>query len=112
MFLWGSSLQVKFIKFSPLHEIKATNVAIIVPEEEKFMKKYGKGRSFQDACADADTTAKFLAAINEFAREDGVKGYEIPKAIYLEHEPFSVRSNAFKSVFILLRLKMSCLLRP
>ncbi|CAG5113189.1 Oidioi.mRNA.OKI2018_I69.chr2.g7318.t1.cds [Oikopleura dioica] len=80
MFLWGSSLQ-------------ATNVAIIVPEEDKFMKEYGKGRTFEEACTDPDTIAKFLTAINEFARQDGVKGYEVPKAIYLEHELFSIENE-------------------
>ncbi|CAG5113191.1 Oidioi.mRNA.OKI2018_I69.chr2.g7319.t2.cds [Oikopleura dioica] len=80
MFLWGSSLQ-------------ATNVAIIVPDEEKFMKEYGKCRTFQEACADPDTAANFLSAINKFAREDGVKGYEVPKAIYLEHELFSIENE-------------------
>ena len=65
-------------------------MAIIVPDEEKFMKEYGNGRTFEEACADPETAANFLVAINKFAREDGVKGYEVPKAIYLEHELFSV----------------------
>jgi len=70
-------------------------VAIIVPEEEKFMKEYGKDRTFEEACADPETAANFLVAINKFAREDGVKGYEVPKAIYLEHELFSVSFQSF-----------------
>ena len=93
MFLWGSSLQVKLNLIFLITKNKATNVAIIVPEEDKFMKEYGKGRTFEEACTDPDTIAKFLTAINEFARQDGVKGYEVPKAIYLEHELFSVRNN-------------------
>jgi len=80
MFLWGSSLQ-------------STNVAIIVPDEEKFMKEYGKGRTFEEACADPETAANFLVAINKFARDDGVKGYEVPKAIFLEHELFSIENE-------------------
>ena len=49
-------------------------MAIIVPDEEKFMKEYGNGRTFEEACADPETAANFLVAINKFAREDGVKG--------------------------------------
>lgn len=70
-------------------------MAIIVPDEEKFMKEYGKGRTFEEACADPETAANFLVAINKFAREDDVKGYEVPKAIFLEHELFSVSFQIF-----------------
>ena len=59
-------------------------MAIIVPEEEKFMKEYGKDRTFEEACADPETAANFLVAINKFAREDGVTGYEVPKAFLSE----------------------------
>jgi hypothetical protein len=69
------------------------NVAIIVPNEESFMKEYGNGRTFEEACADIDTAAQFLKALNLFARKDGIKGYEIPMACYLETEPFSVRTS-------------------
>ena len=58
------------------------------------MKEYGKNRTFQEACADRNIAAAFLAVINKFAREDGLKGYEVPKAIHLETEPFSVSSHA------------------
>lgn len=45
---------------------------------------------FSAICNDRGTMEMILKDINEWARQEGLKGFEIAKAIHLESDPFSV----------------------
>ena len=45
---------------------------------------------FSAICNDSGTMEMILKDINEWARQEGLKGFEIAKAIHLESDPFSV----------------------
>ena len=78
IFVWGNSLQ-------------SCNVAVIVPDEVELRKKVKDDeKSFEDLCKEKSVNEAVLTAVNEFARKEGLKGFEIAKAIHLEHDPFTV----------------------
>ena len=50
---------------------------------------------FSAICNDKGTMEMILKDINEWARKEGLKGFEIAKAIHLESDPFSVIFECF-----------------
>ena len=50
---------------------------------------------FSAICNVKGTMEMILKDINEWARQEGLKGFEIAKAIHLESDPFSVIFDFF-----------------
>jgi len=81
MFMWGNSL-------------KSCNVAVVVPDEIELRKKLkDETTPLSEICAQKTTVEMVMAAANEFARKEGLKGFELARAIHLEHDPFSVENE-------------------
>ncbi|KAJ2656624.1 medium-chain fatty acid-CoA ligase faa2 [Coemansia sp. RSA 1200] len=78
-------------------------VAIIVPNEEFLRSSLAEvpqlahwasvDSSFKDICQSEDVTSHVLDVIDKWGRTNSLKGFEIPKRIYLESNPFSVENN-------------------
>ena len=109
IFIWGSSFE-------------SYNVAIIVPEKDEFIKTFKcDSNNFGIACNDNGNRTRFIEIINDFGRQNGLKGFEVIKSVHLDPEPFSVRAHfqhqqIFINIslkkhyfYILFRLKMVCL---
>jgi long-chain acyl-CoA synthetase len=82
-FVYGDSLQ-------------STLVAIIVPDPEALLvmaRGLGYGDSLETLCSDQNLVDKLLAHLKKVAHHGGLKGFEIPKAISLEHVPFSIENG-------------------
>jgi len=82
IFIWGSSFE-------------SYNVAVIVPERDEFQKtfKCEKDSCFETECQDASNRTRFISIINDFGRENGLKGFEVIKSVHLDPEPFSVENG-------------------
>ena len=80
IFIWGSSFE-------------SYNVAVIVPEQDEFLKtfKSDSSASFATACDDISIRKRFISIINDFGRLNGLKGFEVIKSVHLDPDPFSVR---------------------
>ena len=80
IFIWGSSFE-------------SYNVAVIVPEQDEFLKtfKSDSNSSFATACEDISNRKRFISIINDFGRQNGLKGFEVIKSVHLDSNPFSVR---------------------
>lgn len=73
------------------HSLQSCNVAIIVPDEIEFRKKLkDQETSFEDLCSNKANVETLMTTVNEFARKEGLKGFELARAIHLEHDPFTV----------------------
>ena len=80
IFIWGSSFE-------------SYNVAIIVPERDEFLKTFKCDYAdFEVACSDNKNKTRFNEIINDFGRQNGLKGFEVIKSVHLDPDPFSVRS--------------------
>ncbi|KAJ1555032.1 Long chain acyl-CoA synthetase 7 peroxisomal, partial [Nowakowskiella sp. JEL0078] len=86
--------------------IQSTIVAIIVPDEDTFVKwaneAYGV-KSFEEHAADAVVVKALLKQLDAFCRTDGLKGFEIVKAIHIDTVQFSMENNLFTPSFKLKR---------
>ena len=78
IFIWGSSFE-------------SYNVAVIVPEQDEFLKTFKSDSSFAMACEDISNRKRFISIINDFGRQNGLKGFEVIKSVHLDPNPFSVR---------------------
>ncbi|KAJ2699802.1 medium-chain fatty acid-CoA ligase faa2 [Coemansia sp. IMI 203386] len=76
-------------------------VAVIVPNEE-FLRKELAGQpdlkdlstlSLSELCANKDVISFMLKVVNKWGRRSDLKGFEIPKNIYLESNPFSIEND-------------------
>ncbi|KAJ1933347.1 medium-chain fatty acid-CoA ligase faa2, partial [Linderina macrospora] len=85
MFVHGDSLQ-------------STLVSVIVPDPDKFVPWARKiignnGASFEELCKSLQVTTAMHKVIMEDAKRAKLQGYEIPKALKLEHRPFDIEGN-------------------
>ena len=81
IFIWGSSFE-------------SYNVAIIVPEQDEFFKTFKcDSTNFGIACNDNGNRTRFIEIINDFGRQNALKGFEVIKSVHLDPEPFSVRAH-------------------
>jgi len=82
IFIWGSSFE-------------SYNVAVIVPEQDEFLKtfKSDSSASFATACDDISIRKRFILIINDFGRQNGLKGFEVIKSVHLDPDPFSVENG-------------------
>ena len=88
--------------------LQTSLVAIIVPDEEVVMPRYGKqpgmsGKSFADICRTKELKQDVLKDLQKFSREGGLHGFEIVKAIYIESSPFEVDNDLLTPTFKLKR---------
>ena len=102
--------------------LKASLVAVIVPDHETLFKQLPSSlkHDLPPSCVDSAAAAfehlyehhydqlvgLVLADIGQFGRASPLlKGFEIPKGIYLEKKPFSVQNNLLTSTFKLKRFE-------
>ncbi|KAI9307125.1 hypothetical protein BJ944DRAFT_177102 [Cunninghamella echinulata] len=83
-FVYGDSLQ-------------SSLVAVIVPDPEELVV-YAKqqnitGATLEELCRNPVLTKKFFTHLTKVAKAGKLHGFEIPKAIYLEPNPFTVENN-------------------
>lgn len=97
-FVYGDSLQSHL-------------VAIIVPDEEP-VKNWAKenasvkGLDFQALCRSEALHAFLLSEVKRVCKKNKLHGFEIPKAIYLESEPFSDANGLLTPTFKLKRKEL------
>jgi long-chain acyl-CoA synthetase len=83
--------------------IKASLVAIVVPDEDG-AKAWASSNnmanaSFKEICQ-ADAFRKgLLAALQAFGKSNGLKGFELPRNIYVESSPFSIENDLLTPSF-------------
>ncbi|XP_003390218.1 PREDICTED: long-chain-fatty-acid--CoA ligase 5-like [Amphimedon queenslandica] len=84
MFLYGDSL-------------RSSCVAIVVPDEEVLTQWAGEhdkgGKSFEELCTDEDIKKMIFDDLQSVARKENLNSLEIPKAIELISEAFSVEND-------------------
>jgi long-chain acyl-CoA synthetase len=81
VFIWGES-------------IKSCLVAVVVPEAEA-VKRIIPNVPFAEACQDAKVLEAVMAAIAEYGGKGTkeLKGFEMPRRVHLESEPFSIQNG-------------------
>lgn len=98
-FVYGDSLQ-------------SALVAIIIPDEEPIRNLLASSggdlaglanASFADICKNASIKDIIIKEVHKMAKKSGLHGFEIPKAIFLDHEPFSVENGLLTPTFKLKR---------
>ena len=87
MFIYGDSLQ-SFL------------IAILVPESNaviEFLQKKGiknaNKENYKDYFNDIDLNNDIVEQLNKFGRENDLKGFELPKKVYLCKENFSIENQ-------------------
>jgi len=94
VFIYGDSLQ-------------SAVVAIIVPDKEvleEWAKQNGfENKSFQELCEDPKVIAMVSKDTVNTARQFKLKGFEIARAVHLEHDPFSEAKGLLTPTFKLKR---------
>eukprot|EP00980_Cylindrotheca_fusiformis_P004633 scaffold991_cov128-Cylindrotheca_fusiformis.AAC.5 len=97
-FVYGDSLQ-------------STLVAIIVPDEEPLrsllaskdnLSSLAKG-DLNEICQNKEVKKLVVAEILKVAKKTGLQGFEIPRAVHLDAEPFSVENGLLTPTFKLKR---------
>ena len=89
--------------------LQSALVAIIVPDEDTIRPLLAAKdptlakAPFSSICQSAAVKAILQEDIKKVSRENGLHGFEIPKAIYLEHELFSVDNGLLTPTFKLKR---------
>lgn len=89
---------------------QSTLVAIIVPDED-VLKNWATTSGLtsidmKELCKSKALNAEILKDIKRLAKENGLHGFETPKAIHLEHEPFTVESGLVTPTFKLKRQQL------
>ncbi|KAI7832118.1 hypothetical protein BX661DRAFT_193457 [Kickxella alabastrina] len=87
--------------------LKSELVAIVVPNEEFLRKELAKNAElerfveaeFKVICEDPAVIKLMTKVVNDWGRKNALKGFEIPKCIYLEHEPFTVDNDILTPTF-------------
>ncbi|KAI8319272.1 acetyl-CoA synthetase-like protein [Martensiomyces pterosporus] len=82
-------------------------VAVVVPSEEFLRHEIADndalshlaGCDFKQICQDKAVAKHMLKVVDGWGRKNDLKGYEIPKNLYLETEPFSIENNIFTPTF-------------
>ena len=96
-FVYGDSLQ-------------SALVAVLIPDEDtvrNMLEKSGETalakKSFAEICQDEKLKTIIMVQINKVGKANGLHGFEIPKAIHLDSEPFSVDNGILTPTFKLKR---------
>ena len=83
--------------------IKASLVAIVVPDEDA-TKAWGAknnmaSASFKEIASSDAFRAGILAELQSFGKSNGLKGFELPRAIFIETTPFSIENDLLTPSF-------------
>jgi long-subunit acyl-CoA synthetase (AMP-forming) len=96
-FVYGDSLQ-------------SALVAVLIPDEDtvrNMLEKTGETaltkKSFAEICQDEKLKAIIMGEINKVGNANGLYGFEMPKAIHLDSDPFSVDNGLLTPTFKLKR---------
>ncbi|KAH9101956.1 hypothetical protein LEN26_015611 [Aphanomyces euteiches] len=92
-----------FVYGDSLHSLL---VAIIVPNEKKLLElgeTLGVAGSFAELCEDAKVVDAVLKDITAAAKAGKLHGFEIPRAIFLTPEPFTIENDMLTPTFKLKR---------
>ncbi|KAI8110231.1 hypothetical protein M9435_001910 [Picochlorum sp. BPE23] len=85
------------------NSLESCLVAIVVPKENhvhEWAKHHGhKSASFEDMCKSDDLQQAILKSLTATAKEEKLKGFEIPKAVFIESELFSVENDLLTPTF-------------
>ncbi len=88
-------------------------VAIVVPEEEVVQKwavdggdSSLVGLSFKELCKKESLHATIMKEIKQLSKSNGLHGFETPKAIYLDPEPFTAENGLATPTFKLKRQQL------
>jgi len=102
-------VEATFKKFDMLEQIwvygnsfESSLVAVCVPVESKLMawaKAHKVEGDFKAVCADAKTKAMFVEELTKYGKEDGLKGFELVRAVHVESEPFDVEKDLLTPTF-------------
>lgn len=95
------------------NSLRSSCVVIIVPYKEQLMSWANKEEgelsslSFEDLCKQPKALEKMEKEISKFGRTgtNELKGFEIPKRVYLEPEPFTVENGLLTPKFSLKRFE-------
>ncbi|EPZ34892.1 AMP-dependent synthetase/ligase domain-containing protein [Rozella allomycis CSF55] len=95
-----------FVHGDPL---QAELVAIVVPEPTKLSQLANKlglqNQNLENLCRSDVIKEKLLAEMNQVAKYQKLQGFEIVRAIYIEHSPFTVENDLLTSTMKLKRAK-------
>ncbi len=84
------------------HSLQATIVAVVVPDAEtlKLWAKENKlgDKSYEELCALPQLRTTLQKELVTFGKESDLKGFEIPKNIYIISEQFSIENDLLVSV--------------
>ncbi|KAF6251919.1 acetyl-CoA synthetase-like protein [Scenedesmus sp. NREL 46B-D3] len=77
---------------------EATLVAVVVPVKDKLMAWAAgqaelKGKGFKEVCSSSQAKEHMLASLTATGKEARLKGFEFPKAVHVEPEPFSIEQD-------------------
>ncbi len=83
-------------------------VAIIVPDEEPVknwaMDKYNNSsKTMEELCKSKELHDMIMNDVKGLAKKNGLHGFETPKAIFLEANPFTVENDLITPTFKLKR---------
>ncbi|KAJ2741481.1 medium-chain fatty acid-CoA ligase faa2, partial [Coemansia sp. BCRC 34301] len=89
--------------------LQSAVVAIVVPNEE-FMRRLiaetpalahltAKNLSYAELCLEPEVVGFYLIVFQGWGRKNDLKGFEIPKNLFLESTPFSVENNVLTPTF-------------
>ncbi|KAJ2483759.1 medium-chain fatty acid-CoA ligase faa2 [Coemansia sp. RSA 2131] len=79
--------------------LQSALVAVVVPNEEFLAREIASslshlaGKPHSELCLDKDVIKMMISVVDSWGRSNDLKGFEIPKNIFLESDPFSVEND-------------------
>lgn len=87
------------------NSLRSALVAIVVPDQELALK-WAASSSLEEVYKNPEFKEYILAEITKFCRSQKIlKGFEIPKAIFIETEQFSIENGLITTTFKLKRFE-------
>ena len=80
------------------NSLKATLVAVVVPEETAIKAKYGQEITLQEACEKREVYDDMMAELARIGKPL-LKGFEQVKKVHLHHELFTVENDMATPTF-------------
>ncbi|KAJ2688480.1 medium-chain fatty acid-CoA ligase faa2 [Coemansia spiralis] len=94
--------------------LQSTVVAVVVPNEEFLRSEIAdtpalahlaaKKLSYADLCQSPEIVSFYIRLFDSWGRKNGLKGFEIPKNIFLESKPFTIENELLTPTFKVKRL--------
>ncbi|KAJ2163546.1 medium-chain fatty acid-CoA ligase faa2 [Coemansia sp. RSA 562] len=81
--------------------LQSALVAVLVPNEEFLAREIAAshslshlaGKPYSELCTNKDVVEMMISVVDAWGRSNDLKGFEIPKNIFLESDPFSVEND-------------------